>query len=242
MNKKILGLAILLSISTNLMANSIYESSNHNEVTTGGIGLIAGTLVAGPLGAIIGGSLGVMTGHHQTQAETISEQQQILTLHQQTITELESELKQMVTTLDKAEKSAQYLESKQALNQQQHFEDLSQFATSYQLDIYFLTNSTELHPIAQDGLRKLSELLQRHPQLQANLEAHSDWRGSNDDNCLLAKRRLSQVNNHLTQAGVNPSQLLATNYGERHNYDTSTWGEALFYDRRVTISLNYFAD
>jgi len=242
MNKKILGLALLLSVSTNLMAGSFTESSNNNEATTGGIGLVAGTLVAGPIGAIIGGSLGVMTGHHQTQAETISEQHQKLNSHQQTITKLESELSQMLANLDKSEKSVQQLTSKQTLNQQHHLEDLSQFATSYQLDIYFLTNSSELHPIAQDGLKKLAKLLQRHPQLQANLEAHSDWRGTNDENCLLAKQRLAKVNNKLTQSGVNPSQLLATNYGERHNYDTSTWGEALFYDRRVTISLNYFAN
>jgi len=241
MNKKILGLAILLSFSSNLMADSFNESSNNNEVTTGGIGLVAGTLFAGPLGAIIGGSLGVMTGHHQTQAETISEQQQKLTSHQQIITELENELSQMVANLNTAKKSAQQSASKQMLNQQRHIETLSQFSASYQLDIYFLTNSSELHPIAQDGLRKLAKLLQSNPQLQANLEAHSDWRGSNDDNCLLANRRLSKVNNLLTHAGVNPSQLLATNYGERHNYDTSTWGEALFYDRRVTISLSYFA-
>ena len=242
MNKKILGLAFFISISPSLMADSFNESSTHHEAAIGSIGLIAGTIVAGPFGAIIGGSLGVMTGHHQTQTETISTQQKKLLHQQQSITELESELSQIIANLAQAEKSIQHLTSNKKRAQQQHLNELSQFASSYQLDIYFLTNSTELHPIAQQGLNKLATLLQRHPQLQANLEAHSDWRGSNDDNCLLAKRRLSQVNNQLTQAGVNPSQLIATNYGERHNYDTSTWGEALFYDRRVTISLNYFVD
>lgn len=241
MNKKILVLTIFLLLNTNLKADSFTESFNSNEATTGGIGLVAGTIVAGPIGALIGGSLGVMTGHHQTQAETIAGQQQKLTSHQLTITQLENELSQMLTSLNKVEKTAQYLESKQELIKQQHTEDLNQFASTYQLDIYFLTNSSELHPIAKDGLKKLAALLKQHPQLQAKLEAHSDWRGTNDENCLLAKQRLAAVNNKLTQTGVNPSQLLATNYGERHNYDTSTWGEALFYDRRVTVSLNYFA-
>jgi len=58
----------------------------------------------------------------------------------------------------------------------------------------------------------------------------------------LAKQRLTQVNNHLTQTGVNPSQLLATNYGEQQAYDSSSWDESLFYDRRVTITLIYFAN
>ena len=75
MNKKILGLAFFISISPSLMADSFNESSTHHEAAIGSIGLIAGTIVAGPFGAIIGGSLGVMTGHHQTQTETISTQQ-----------------------------------------------------------------------------------------------------------------------------------------------------------------------
>lgn len=237
-----LALTILLSLSPSLMAKSFNESSSHNEAITGSIGLVAGTLVGGPIGAIIGGSMGVMTGHHQTQSETIIEQQQKLLVQQQAITELETELSQVMSSLNKTEKSVQHLESKQELSQQQYIKDLSQFATGYQLDIYFLTNSSELHPIAQAGLKKLAQLLRQHPQLQANLEAHSDWRGTDDENCLLAKQRLTKVNNQLTQIGVNPSQLLATNYGEQHNYDTSSWGESLFYDRRVSISLNYFAN
>lgn len=242
MNTKILSLAFLLSISPNLWAENIEQSSTHHEATAGGIGLVAGTIIAGPFGAIIGGSMGAMTGHHQTQKETISLQQQKIVTQQQTITELENEISEIIDNLTKSEKNAQSITSNFDLAQQQRIDDLNQFATSYQLDIYFLTNSSDIHPQAQQGLAKLTTLLQRHPQLQANIEAHSDWRGSSDKNCLLAKQRLTQVNNNLTQAGVNPSQLLATNYGEQQNYDTSSWGEPLFYDRRVTISLTYFAN
>lgn len=241
MNRKIFGLVLLLTSSSQLLAENIDNKSTHHEATGAGIGLIAGSIIGGPIGAIIGGSMGVMSGHNQAQTETIAEQQQRLATHKNRISHLEQELSQIILTLTETEKTVQQLKSKQDLTQNQHGHVLTQFASGYQFDIYFLTNSSELHPQAQQGLKKLALLLQTHPQLQANLEAHSDWRGSNDDNCLLAKQRLAQVNNNLTQIGVNPSQLLATNYGEHQNYDTTSWDENLFYDRRVTISLTYFA-
>lgn len=242
MNTKLIALAFLLVSSTPLMAEDTDETPSHHEATGAGIGLLAGSLIGGPIGAIIGGSMGVMNGHHQTQAETIKEQQQRLASQKDSINHLEQELSQITLNLTEAEKTVEQLMTKKEKTQNQHGDVLAQFSESYQLDIYFLTNSSELHPQAQQGLKKLARLLQSHPQLQANIEAHSDWRGSNDDNCLLAKQRLTQVNNELTQTGVKPKQLLATNYGENQNYDTSSWDESLFYDRRVTISLTYFAD
>jgi peptidoglycan-associated lipoprotein len=242
MNTKLIALAFLLVSSTPSMAENTNKETSHHEATGAGIGLLAGSLIGGPIGAIIGGSMGVMNGHHQTQAETIKEQQQRLASQKDSINHLEQELSKITLNLTEAEKTVEQLMAKKEQTQNQHGDVLAQFSESYQLDIYFLTNSSELHPQAQQGLKKLARLLQSHPQLQANLEAHSDWRGRNDDNCLLAKQRLTQVNNELTQTGVNPKQLLATNYGENQNYDTSSWDESLFYDRRVTISLTYFAD
>lgn len=224
------------------MAENSYETSSHHEATGAGIGLIAGSILGGPIGAIIGGSMGVMNGHQQTQAETIEEQQQRLTAQKHSINDLEQELSQITLDLAEAEKTVEHLMLKKEQSQNKQLDVITEFAEGYHFDIYFLTNSSELHPQAKRGLKKLAHLLQTHPQLQAHLEAHSDWRGSNDDNALLAKQRLSQVNNHLTHTGVNPSQLLATNYGEQQTYDSSSWDESLFYDRRVTITLIYFAN
>ncbi|PHS69740.1 MAG: hypothetical protein COB23_05615 [Methylophaga sp.] len=236
MNKKILSLAILISTSPVVMAENFYQpppTDNHHEVTAGGIGLLAGTIAAGPLGAIIGGSLGVMTGHHQTQANTIDEQQQSITV-------LETELSQLMSALSQSKQSVQQLESTQTNIEQQHIVNLTKFADGYQLDIYFPTKESTLHPQAQQGLEKLVQLLQHYPTLQANIEAHSDWRGTKDENCLLAKQRLDIVTDYLTEAGTKQEQLLTTNYGEHNAYNNTSWGEELFYDRRVTISLYYF--
>jgi len=245
MYKKALGLSLLLASSPTIMADNFYtadpvNTKSHHEATNGGIGLVIGSLAGGPIGAIIGGSVGVMTGNQQTKSETINTQQQ-------SISALEKELSLTMEKLSQSQKDTQTsktivktLESEQEYSHQQHREALMQFANGYQFDVYFMTNSNVITAHAQQGLIRLAELLKNNEHIYANIEAHSDWRGNNDANCLLAKQRLSAVTDKLIQAGSQSDQFLATNYGEHANVHDGSWGDELFYDRRVTITLNYF--
>lgn len=245
MYKSALALSLLIATSPVIMADNFYSQSstqtnNHHEATSGGVGLLVGTLAGGPLGAIIGGSMGVLVGNQQSQAETITSQTH-------TISELEQELSQIIAELDHSKKTIATartdiatLQSSQQQFTLQHRDDLIQFSKSYQFDIYFMTNDASITEHAQKGINKLAELLKNTPNIHANIEAHSDWRGSNDANNLLASQRLSAVSGQLSQAGTKSEQLLTTNYGEQANQHNGEWDEALFYDRRVTITLNYF--
>lgn len=252
MYKKALYLSLLLSASPITMADNFYQNNSntnqsHHEVTSGGIGLVIGTLAAGPLGAIIGGSLGVMNGHQQAQGElitqqdlTISQLEQELTLQ---MTSLAQHKQQLTTTKEHfqiSQKSVQKLETEQQQSKQKHRGDLINFANSYQFDVYFMTNSTLVSDHSQQGLLKLASLLTNNQHIHANIEAHSDWRGSDDVNNLLAEKRLTAISQQLIQAGSRQEQLLTTNYGEYSNINQGSWGEELFYDRRVTITLSYF--
>ncbi len=245
MYKSTLALTLLMAASPVVIADSFYPSNapvpnTHHEATSGSVGLLVGTLAAGPLGAIIGGSMGIMVGNQQTKIEIIS-------IQKQSISDLEQELNQIIAALDDSKTAAQTAESELKiliLSQQQllqkHRQDLIQFSHSYQFDIYFLTNSSSLNAHAQHGLIKLADLLKNNPNIHANIEAHSDWRGSNDANFLLANQRLSTVSHQLSQSGSQPKQLLTTNYGEHENHYNGSSDEALFYDRRVTITLSFF--
>jgi len=245
MYKKALGLSLLLATSSTVMANSFYNNESvvvetHHEATAGGVGLVIGALAGGPLGAIIGGSMGVMTGNNQTKNDTIDQQKV-------SISELENELSIKISELSKlthshqlSEGKVQHLEGAEQQSQQAHRSELIGFANSYQFDIYFMTNSDVISTHAQQGLIKLAELLKGNDHIYANIEAHSDWRGSDDVNCLLAKQRLTAVTDQLLQAGSQSDQLMATSYGEHANVNQGSWGEELFYDRRVTITLSYF--
>ena len=245
MYKKALCLSLLLATSPAIMADSFYHieptpTKTHHEATNGSVGLIIGSLAAGPLGALIGGSLGVITGNNQTKSETISQQERA-------ISDLENELSSTMTKLSQSREGhekvldhVKTLENTNQHTQQQHRAELIEFSNSYQFDIYFMTNSHIISQHSQQGLLKLAELLQNNEHIYANIEAHSDWRGSSDANCRLAKQRLSAVTEQLVQAGSHSEQLLATSYGEQASVHLGSWGDELFYDRRVTITLNYF--
>jgi len=245
MSNKALYLTLLLTASPMVMADSFYqskptESHSHHEATSGGIGLVVGTLAGGPIGAIIGGSMGIMVGNQQTKTETIVEQKNTIDQLEKDINEVSTKLNQSKIDTQAAQSTIQSLRLTQRDKQQQYREALIQFANSYQLDIYFTTNSSLIEQQEQNGLDKLAKLLQNNSHIYANIEAYSDWRGTDDANCLLAQQRLTAVNTLLTEAGSKPDQLLSTNYGEHAANNKGSWGEELFYDRRVTITLNYF--
>ena len=231
---------LLLIASPTIMANPVYQTepvnTSHHEATAGGVGLVAGSLIAGPLGAIIGGSLGVLSGYQQTQTNTITEQQHF-------ITELELDLALINTELSQSKVKISQLESTQQQLQDsiQHYDtNVGSLLSSYHFDTYFLSNRDDIQVQAQYGLLKLASLLKNNPNITAHIEAHSDWRGSNDHNFLLAQNRLDSVAQYLSIQGVNNAQLQSTNYGENKNMQTGLWGEELFYDRRVTITLSDF--
>jgi outer membrane protein OmpA-like peptidoglycan-associated protein len=244
MHTKTLLFSLLLIASPFSMADSFYEPSSennaHHEATIGGVGLVAGSLIAGPFGAIIGGSLGVMTGHQQSQSETITEQQHFITELEQDLNIVNSDLLQSKNHIKQLESTEKQLQKQYNTAQTNYKTQVKQFISSYQFDVYFLTNSNGIQTHAQQGLFKLADLLKNNPRVQANIEAHSDWRGNEDINYNLAQKRLDSITNKLVLTGVNNSQLLATNYGEQANNNSGSWGEELFYDRRVTITLNLY--
>lgn len=244
MHTKTLLYSLLLLASPTIMANPVYQpetqNTTHYEATAGSIGLIAGSLVAGPFGAIIGGSLGVFAGHQQTQTETITEQRHFITELEQDLTVINQALAQLELQIVQLESSQQHSENEFHQSQQAYDDKIKQFLTSYQFDVYFLSNSAIVPPHVQQGLLKLANLLNNYPEIEARVEAHSDWRGSDDANFQLAQARLDSITGYLSLNGVKNSQLLATNYGENKNMNNGSWGEYLFYDRRVTITLNHF--
>ncbi len=244
MHTKTLLCSLLLIASPAIIATPVYQpesaDSSHHEATVGGVGLVAGSLIAGPFGAIIGGSLGVLTGHQQTQTETITEQQHFITALEKDLDIISTELSQSQSKISRLESSKQQLQTDFDLSQQNHNDNTKQIINSYQLDVYFLSNSDIVHSHAQQGLLLLAELLKSNPNIKANIEAHSDWRGSNDNNYKLAKTRLDSVEKYLVMKGANKMQFLTTNYGESNNMNNGSWGEELFYDRRVTITLNLY--
>lgn len=243
MHTKKLLCSLLIIASPALMANPVYQaqspSNTHHEVTAAGVGLVAGTIIAGPFGAIIGGSIGALTGHQTSQTETITEQQHFISELEHDLELINTKLSQSKLQISQLETSQQQLQNEFTLSQQDHDDRAQKFIRSYQFDVYFLSNSAVIHSHAQHGLLKLAALLKNNPDIEASIEAHSDWRGSDDNNFKLAKTRLDSIEEYLSLKGADHTQLLSTNYGENKNINKGSWGEELFYDRRVTITLHF---
>ncbi len=241
MHTKTLLCSILFLTSPLTMADPIDQSlpatTSQHEVTNGGVGLIAGSLIAGPLGAIIGGSIGVLTGHQQTQSETLTEQQKFIADLELDLNIINTELSQSKLKISQLESTQLQIENKL----QQHNKTVKNIVSGYQFDLYFLSNSDMIQSHAQQGLLKLATLLKNNPTITARIEAHSDWRGSSDDNFQLAQIRLDAVAHYLRLQGIDNAQLQTTNYGENKNMHRGSWGDELFYDRRVTITLICFS-
>ncbi|PCJ31936.1 MAG: hypothetical protein COA90_04770 [Gammaproteobacteria bacterium] len=242
MYKQALYLSLLLSSSQMVVAKDFYqpEPRPHHEMTSGGIGLVLGAMAGGPIGAFIGGSMGVMTGNNQTKSETITEQHV-------SIQQLEADLSTLMTTLSEeklntrtAQHKVRQLEQNKQFSSQQHRADLMAVINSYQLDIHFTTKNHAISEHSLDGLNKLAQLLHANPHINAHLEAHSDWRGTESENYLLATKRLDAVYDILLLSSVDDSKIISTNYGENLGINKGSYGEALFFDRRVTITLSYF--
>jgi len=244
LNKTLLSSLLFITTSPSIMANPIYQTETptktHHEASIGGVGLLVGSLAAGPFGAIIGGSLGVFAGHQQSQDETITEQQHFITELEHDLEIINTELSQSKSSLSQLESNQKQLEDEFEQAQKNYDNSIQEHISSYQFDIYFLSYSETIHSQAQQGLSKLAVLLKNNPNIQANIEAHSDWRGSDEANYHVAQKRLDSITNELALNGVDAHQLLATNYGEDTSVNQGSWGEELVYDRRVTITLTDF--
>lgn len=86
---------------------------------------------------------------------------------------------------------------------------------SFQLShLTFNTNSSKIKEEAKLELNRLIQFLKESPQIQLQIEAHTDDIGDDKSNQLLSERRASSVKNYLSTRGVSTQRLLTKGYGE----------------------------
>ncbi|HEX3008947.1 MAG TPA: OmpA family protein [Bacteroidales bacterium] len=92
---------------------------------------------------------------------------------------------------------------------------LSSIAKPIELpNIYYDYGKAELRPESMVALDGLVETLNDNPNVTIELGAHTDSRGSNEDNISLSQRRAQSVVNYLIQKGIATDRLVAKGYGE----------------------------
>lgn len=80
-------------------------------------------------------------------------------------------------------------------------------------NILFAFDSAELLPQAATALDTLAALLTENPNITIELSSHCDYRGSDEYNLRLSRRRAQAVCRYLTEHGIEPARLTPAGYG-----------------------------
>jgi OOP family OmpA-OmpF porin len=80
--------------------------------------------------------------------------------------------------------------------------------------VNFWHASADLTDKARQILERVIEVLILNPDLQIEIQAHTDNKGTAEVNQALADERAVSVKNHLIENGIDGSRLVAIGYGE----------------------------
>jgi len=81
-------------------------------------------------------------------------------------------------------------------------------------NVYYDFNSASLQKTSYASLDNLAQLLKDNPNLQIELDAHTDSKGEEDYNQKLSDARANAVVAYLVKKGIDPSRLVAKGFGE----------------------------
>ena len=76
--------------------------------------------------------------------------------------------------------------------------------------LLFAKGSNALDPAGREAIRKLTQVLKEHPDIQINVEGHTDSDGTSEKNWDLSVTRATSVVKALQAYGLNPSQVTAS--------------------------------
>jgi outer membrane protein OmpA-like peptidoglycan-associated protein/tetratricopeptide (TPR) repeat protein len=81
-------------------------------------------------------------------------------------------------------------------------------------NVYFELNSFTLKPTSEIELEKVAKVMAAFPEMQVELSAHTDSRGSDQYNLTLSGKRAQTCVDYLVTKGVDKTRLIAIGYGE----------------------------
>jgi OOP family OmpA-OmpF porin len=102
--------------------------------------------------------------------------------------------------------------------------------------IYFESGSARILDESKDALDQLGRGIERHPELELEIQGHTDTRGSAQLNQRLSQQRADAVRAYLMHNfRINPDHLVAKGYGESRPETRERNEEELVRNRRVVL-------
>ena len=103
--------------------------------------------------------------------------------------------------------------------------------------VQFALNTADLMAESMNVLNDIAVLLNEAPDIQVEIQGHTDNTGSSAINRALSQVRAESVRSYLIQRGVSPSRLTAVGYGPARPIATNFTYEGRVTNRRVEFSL-----
>lgn len=103
--------------------------------------------------------------------------------------------------------------------------------------VYFDFNRATLRPESEKELQEVLRVLNRYPEIRAEIQGHTDGQGSHAYNDRLSAARAAAVRDYLVQHGIDPTRLVARGYGKRVPVASNDTPEGRQLNRRVELKI-----
>ncbi len=115
------------------------------------------------------------------------------------------------------------------------YEDVEVTATAIRINqkVYFEFDRAVIRPVSFDLLNTVAQVLTDYPDIQVQVEGHTDSRGRDSYNERLSGERAAAVRTYLISRGIADSRLTAQGYGEARPIDSNRTSAGRAANRRV---------
>lgn len=102
-------------------------------------------------------------------------------------------------------------------------------------NIHFDLNEATLRPEAEPVIQRIAKMLETHPELQVQIEGHTDSSGDAASNLALSERRAQAVQQRLIELGIAEDRMRTVGYGEEKPLSPGLDAQSMAINRRVTL-------
>lgn len=222
-----------------------HHSEKHQEDQTSltgfGSGAVAGAVVAGPVGAVVGGIFGIFVAediNHEKRNQRLANK---LSHSETELLALQQEYHNTLIALKALEAKQSQVQVAALPRHSQPLEltgDAQGHTLPVESNIQFKTDSYQLEQHYLDYLDDVAAQLKAQPDMVVQLFGYADRRGEAGYNQSLSEKRAGQVKTYLISIGVSQAQIETTGYGEAQPVAVNQNHENDFFDRRVVLRID----
>jgi len=107
------------------------------------------------------------------------------------------------------------------------------------LRIHFETDKANITDYSMELVEKFADFLVINKGSLIHIIGHTDWRGSDNYNTVLSKKRAKSVRDALVELGVSSSRLSTEGKGESEPMATNKTQDGMALNRRIEVQLTY---